>query len=183
MLTKVGTGMPDAYLSWINYVPDQWRRRLAPGASEWALEQYRSFWDDSAGAATLDRLLDLNSRTYLLDDLLPKVDRMTMAHALEVRSPFLDSELTDFVVRLAPSTKVLGFSLKRLLKAVARDLLPHHLLHRRKRGFGVPLDRWFRTDLRTYVEGMLLPKDSRIHGYLDATCVRGSSCRAHRRYC
>jgi asparagine synthase (glutamine-hydrolysing) len=172
MLTKIGMGMPDAYLSWINYMPEEWRRRIAPGASDWAVDDYRRVWGESAGAATLDRLLDLNARTYLVDDLLPKADRMSMAHGLEVRSPFLDAELAEFVMRLAPSTKIIGFSLKRLLKAVARDLLPKELLHRRKRGFGVPLDRWFRTDLRSYVEGMLLSPASRLGAHLDASAVR-----------
>ena len=172
MLTKAAMGMPDAYLSWISYVPEDWRQRLLPGASDWAIDDYRRIWCESDGAKVLDRLLDLNSRTYLLDDLLPKVDRMAMAHGLEVRSPFLDTALAEFVMRLAPSTKVLGFSLKRLLKATARDLLPHHLLHRRKRGFGVPLDRWFRTDLRTYVESMLGSSASRLDEHVDSDALR-----------
>ena len=172
MLGKAGLGMPDAYRSWISYVPDQWRTRLVPGGSDWAVEDYRRIWQESQGAAPLDRLLDLNVRTYLLDDLLPKVDRMAMAHGLEVRSPFLDTELAEFVLRVPPSTKVRGFSLKRLLKATARDLLPHHLLHRRKRGFGVPLDRWFRSDLRSYAEAMLASPGSRISSHLDGASVR-----------
>jgi len=172
MLTKVGMGLPDSYLSWISYTPEPWRRRLVPTGSEWAIDDYRRIWGLSEGAAMLDRLLDLNSRTYLLDDLLPKVDRMAMAHGLEVRSPFLDAELAEFVTRLAPSTKVRGFSLKRLLKAAASDLLPQHLLHRRKRGFGVPLDRWFRTDLRSYVEGMLCSPGSSVAGHVDPVALR-----------
>jgi asparagine synthase (glutamine-hydrolysing) len=171
MLTKVGTGMPDSYLSWINYVPVDWRRKLSPNGSDWGVEDYRDIWEASEGASTLDRLLDLNNRTYLADDLLPKVDRMAMAHGLEVRSPFLDTELAEFVMRLRPSTKIVGLSLKRLLKAVARDLLPRELLHRRKRGFGVPLDRWFRTDLQAYVTGMLDSKDSRIGSHLEPSAV------------
>ena len=62
----------------------------------------------TAGAKPLDRLLTLNLDTYLLDDLLVKMDRTSMAHGLEVRSPFLDTELVEFVVRLRPALKVRG---------------------------------------------------------------------------
>ena len=75
--------MPDAYRGWISYVPDHLRESLLPDAQDWAREDYRRIWRSSEGADVLDRLLDLNLRTYLLDDLLPKVDRMSMAHGLE----------------------------------------------------------------------------------------------------
>ena len=72
-------------------------------ANDWAIDDYRAIWAASEGARTLDRLLDLNLRTYLLDDLLVKADRMSMAHGLEVRSPFLDTELVD--ARGAPAAR------------------------------------------------------------------------------
>jgi asparagine synthase (glutamine-hydrolysing) len=100
-------------------------------------------------------LLALNIETYLLDDLLVKMDRTSMAHGLEVRSPFLDTELVEFAARLAPSLKVRGLSLKRVLKRALGDLLPDEILSRPKRGFGVPLDRWFREDLGSYTRSML----------------------------
>jgi asparagine synthase (glutamine-hydrolysing) len=164
--------LPDGYLAWLSYVPERWRQRLLAHPSDWAHEQYREIWASTEGAARLDRLLNLNLRTYLLDDLLPKVDRMAMAHGLEVRSPFLDTELAEFALRLAPSTKMAGFTQKRVLKAAVRDLLPRTVLHRRKRGFGIPLDRWFRTDLRVYVESMLCGDRARCGHYLDHEVVR-----------
>jgi asparagine synthase (glutamine-hydrolysing) len=129
-------------------------------------------WAETEGAAPLDRLLALNLRTYLLDDLLPKVDRMAMAHGLEVRSPFLDTALAEFVLRLPPRFKVRGLTLKRMLKSVARDLLPKDILGRRKHGFGVPLDSWFRDDLRSYVSSRLCAADARVGEYLDRDAVR-----------
>jgi asparagine synthase (glutamine-hydrolysing) len=147
--------MPDAYRRWISYVPDADLAALVPGSAPWGYEDYRNLWAASAGAATLDRLLLLNLQTYLLDDLLPKVDRMSMAHGLEVRAPFLDHELVEFALRLPPDMKLRGLSLKRILKASVQDLLPAGLLDRPKRGFGVPLDRWFREDLASYVAGTL----------------------------
>jgi asparagine synthase (glutamine-hydrolysing) len=172
LLERATMAMPDAYLSWISYVPEEWRQRLLDHPSDWAHEQYRKTWRNTEGALQLDRLLDLNVRTYLLDDLLPKVDRMAMAHGLEVRSPFLDTELAEFALRLPARTKVSGLSLKRVLKAAVRDLLPPDLLHRRKRGFGMPLDRWFRNDLRTYVDAMLCSDSARVGRYMDGGAVR-----------
>ena len=78
---------------------------------------------------------------------------MSMAHALEVRSPFLDDPLLEQASQLAPSAKLRGLSLKRVLKHAMSDLLPPEVLHRRKHGFALPLDSWFRNELRGYLEG------------------------------
>jgi asparagine synthase (glutamine-hydrolysing) len=171
MLRRVDAGLPGALLAWVSYIPPEQRRLLLPGRRQWGEDDYERIWSESEGASVLDRLLLLNLQTYLLDDLLPKMDRMSMAHGLEVRSPLLDDALVDLALRLPPSFKVRGWSLKRVLKEAVRDLLPHELLHRRKRGFGVPLDRWFRTDLRTYTEGMLATPGARLGELLDGDAV------------
>jgi asparagine synthase (glutamine-hydrolysing) len=157
LASAVELGMPWSYLSWISYVPEDRRRRLLPARDDWGREDYARLWRETEGAGALDRLLALNINTYLLDDLLVKVDRMSMAHGLEVRCPFLDADLLQFAARLAPGLKVRGLSLKRVLKRAARGLLPHEILSRPKHGFGVPLDRWFRDDLETYTAAMLGP--------------------------
>jgi len=118
----------------------------------------------------LDRLLALNIDTYLLDDLLVKMDRTSMAHGLEVRTPFLDVELLEFASRLSPSLKVRGFSLKRVLKRAVADLLPGEILSRPKHGFGVPLNRWFREDLDDYTTSML-GAGAHVRGHLDGEAV------------
>ncbi|HEV2994090.1 MAG TPA: asparagine synthase C-terminal domain-containing protein, partial [Acidimicrobiia bacterium] len=171
-LSRLGMGLPDGYLSWISYVPAGWRQRLLRDDDDWAGRDYRRIWDESEGAELLHRLLLLNVDTYLLDDLLPKVDRMAMAHGLEVRSPFLDHELAELALRLPPRRVVRGLSLKRVLRDAVRDLLPADILHRRKHGFGVPLDRWFRTDLAGYVQGQLCSNDSRVNQHLRPDAVR-----------
>lgn len=164
-------GLPHALRSWISYVPDDVVTGLAGGTSSWALADYEQTWDRSAGAAVLDRLLLLNFQTYLLDDLLPKVDRMAMAHGLEVRAPFLDHRLVELAMRLPPKTKQRGLSHKRALKRAVGDLLPHEILDRPKRGFGVPLDRWFRDDLDRYVAAMLAASDARVRTHLRGDAV------------
>jgi asparagine synthase (glutamine-hydrolysing) len=165
-------GLPDAYRSWISYVQDGERDALVDGhGSNWALDDYSRIWASSAGAAPLNRLLDLNLRTYLLDDLLVKTDRMSMAHGLEVRCPFLDTDVITFAAQLPPALKARGFTLKRVLKAAVRDLLPEEILDRPKRGFGVPLDRWFRQDLRDYVSGTLGAPDARVKRHLSGEAI------------
>jgi asparagine synthase (glutamine-hydrolysing) len=166
----VEEGMPWAYLGWISYVPESWRRRLLERPDDWARRQYEDLWRQTGGAKPLDRLLSLNIETYLLDDLLVKMDRTSMAHGLEVRSPFLDTELVEFASRLAPSLKVRGLSLKRVLKRAVRDLLPEDILSRPKRGFGVPLDRWFRQDLDIYTQSML-GQGARVRGHLNGGAI------------
>ena len=167
---RVDEGMPWAYLEWISYVPEAWRQRLLDRPDGWAREEYLRVWNSTEGARPLDRLLALNIETYLLDDLLVKMDRTSMAHGLEVRSPFLDTQLVEFASRLAPSLKVRGLSLKRVLKRAVSDLLPKEILSRPKRGFGVPLDRWFREDLAQYTHSML-GSGARVRGHLNGAAL------------
>ena len=124
------------------------------------------------GASLLSRLLYLNARTYLLDDLLPKMDRMTMAHGLEARSPFLDRELSAYAASLPDAYKRQGLRRKRVLKEAVRGLLPpDDLLTRPKHGFGIPLGEWFRADLRSMVEDTLLDRP-RLAAHLNLATIR-----------
>jgi asparagine synthase (glutamine-hydrolysing) len=171
-VARAGAGLPTAFRQWISYVADEDTQALTGTANGWGIDDYEAAWDRSAGQPVLERLLALNLETYLLDDLLVKVDRMSMAHALEVRSPFLDHQLVEFAAGLPPRFKARGMTLKRVLRDAMRPVLPAEILTRGKRGFGVPLDRWFRTDLRAYAEGMLLGPDARVRHHLDEGAVQ-----------
>jgi asparagine synthase (glutamine-hydrolysing) len=171
-LLRSDLSAPMGLLAWVSYVPEEWKRRLTSSPARVGIDAYQRIWSESSGADALDRVLDLNIRTYLLDDLLPKVDRMSMAHGLEVRSPFLDRDLAEYAFRLPAGAHVRGPSLKRALKSAVADLLPDEILNRKKHGFGIPLDRWFRTDLATYVSGSLCSHESRVSHYLDGDAVR-----------
>jgi asparagine synthase (glutamine-hydrolysing) len=135
-------------------------------------ESFAACFVRSGGCDLLNRLLYLNFRTYLHDDLLVKMDRMTMAHALEARSPFLDTALIEYVAKLPPRLKLKGWRLKYVLKEAFRDLLPASILRRRKHGFGVPLGSWFSGELREYVHETLLGPGAAIRGILNQDCVR-----------
>ena len=181
-LLRSDRSAPMGLLEWVSYVSAEDRRALVGAAESPAAARYRGVWEATRGAHPLDRLLDLNLHTYLLDDLLPKVDRMAMAHGLEVRAPFLDRELAEYAFRLPPSARirVRDMSLKRILKAAVADLLPAGLLDRPKKGFGVPLDRWFRGELSPLVDGMLCAPDARLGAHVSADAVRAMA-DAHRR--
>jgi len=115
----------------------------------------------------LARLLYLNYRTYLPEDLLVKMDRMTMAHGLEARSPFLDTALTEFAGSLPDSLKLRGLTTKVVLREAFRRLVPASILGRGKMGFGVPLGRWFRSEMRSLVEEQLISSNSPLFEHLD----------------
>jgi asparagine synthase (glutamine-hydrolysing) len=135
------------------------------------LSSYREALARVPNASHLSRLLYLNARTYLLDDLLPKMDRMTMAHGLEARSPFLDRALMEYAARLPDSHKRRGARGKIVLKRAVERLLPREILDRPKHGFGVPLGAWFRGELRPMVEDTLLDAP-RLGGRLRTSAVR-----------
>jgi asparagine synthase (glutamine-hydrolysing) len=130
-------------------------------------EHFERVLGEVEGASPLSRLLYLNYRTYLPEDLLVKMDRMTMAHGLEARSPFLDTELTEFAGSLPDSLKLRGFETKRLLREAFRRLLPVSVRNRRKMGFGVPLGKWFRAQMRPLLEEELLSRGSPLFAHLN----------------
>lgn len=122
-------------------------------------------------ASLLSRLLYLNVTTYLHDDLLPKMDRMTMAHGLEARSPLLDRAVIEHAASLPDALKRRGSRGKIVLKQAVADLLPPEILARRKHGFGLPVGEWFRTDLAALVSDTL-GASPRLAHYLDGGTVR-----------
>ncbi|HKE61693.1 MAG TPA: asparagine synthase (glutamine-hydrolyzing) [Nitrospira sp.] len=130
-------------------------------------------WFESIKEADLlDQLLGVDTMTYLPDDLLVKVDRATMAHGLEARSPFLDHRLVEFCAALPLEYKIRAGESKYLLKAVMRDQLPMSVLQRSKMGFGVPIDEWFRGKCRTMVEDILLSARCLQRGYFEPGKIR-----------
>ena len=105
---------------------------------------------------TVSRLLYLDSTVYLPDDLLTKVDRMSMAHSLEVRVPLLDHKVVELAARIPSALKFKGRTTKYILKKTMEPLLPPVILKQRKQGFSIPIHRWFREDLYPLAEKMLL---------------------------
>lgn len=111
------------------------------------------------GDDPVHKAMSMDLATYLPDCLMPKVDLGTMAHGLEARSPFLDHELLELTAQIPSSLKAQGRRRKIILKSLLRDILPAATLTKRKRGFRLPLDAWFRSELRPFVEDTLLSHD------------------------
>ena len=109
--------------------------------------------------------------TYLPDDLLLMADRMSMAHALELRAPFCDHTLLEMSLALPPTLKLRGGRLKALLKGAFADVLPPAVLAQPKRGFMIPLARWLRRDLRDMLEDLLAPAHVRARGLFEPAAV------------
>jgi len=142
---------------------DEMRQSLAAAPSHALLEEtYRQ----ALARSRLDRTLSTDVQNYLPGALLPKVDRMTMAHSLEARSPFLDHEVMELSARLPESWKVQGRNTKRILRELFADLLPPQITRRGKMGFSVPLGLWFRGPLNTAMRDILLAPNARIFRYL-----------------
>ncbi len=129
-------------------------------------------WHASTARSRVDRMLDTDVNTYLPGDLLVKMDIATMAYSVEGRSPFLDHHLMEFAAALPASLKLRGMTGKVLLKSALRGVLPDEILDRPKMGFGVPLNRWFREELRDLPGEMLMGSDSRVHAYLKPEAIR-----------
>jgi asparagine synthase (glutamine-hydrolysing) len=126
---------------------------------------------ESAGehASPVDRASQFFTRLYLQDDILAKVDRASMLHGLEARSPFLDLEVVDFARKLPHTVKLRGGTTKWILKKALEPVLPASILYRKKKGFGTPLGQWFR-------EGGLVPE---IPGGIGGNFVE-RALRSHR---
>jgi asparagine synthase (glutamine-hydrolysing) len=119
----------------------------------------------------LARVLAINFETYLLDDLLVKTDRCTMATSLEARSPFLDTALMEYAATLPDSMKLSGGRTKVILRETFRDLIPDEIQRRGKMGFGIPFGPWFRGALRDVLHDLLLSPGARYREYVSAKYV------------
>jgi asparagine synthase (glutamine-hydrolysing) len=118
------------------------------------------------------QMMRFDAETYLPEDVLTKVDRMSMAHSIESRVPLLDNEVIELASTLPASLKIKDGRRKHVLKEVAATLLPPEILNRRKQGFGVPLGTWFRGNLRELFADTLLSPASLQRGYFQPLFVR-----------
>jgi asparagine synthase (glutamine-hydrolysing) len=135
------------------------------------LVEHRRAFGAAAGDPTA-RLIYLYAKTYLQDDILVKVDRASMACSLEVRAPFLDVELVEFLSRVPSSLKLRRFDTKYLLKLAMRNVLPPGIATRPKKGFGIPVAEWFKGDLRDALQDELSPERIRRQGLFESAEVQ-----------
>jgi asparagine synthase (glutamine-hydrolysing) len=124
-----------------------------------------------AGQTPLNRMLYVDSKTWLPDDLLVKADKMTMAASVELRVPLLDHRVLEFAAALPRRHKLRGWQLKRVLRHALRASVPKEILERKKAGFPVPYDRWLREDLQDFVSDTVLARGSFCDAYFSRRVV------------
>ena len=167
-----------AHYEWKAYLDEEMKSRLYCNGTNGYHAELRptvallqAYYDSYATDDWLNRLLYVDSKVQLADDMLTKVDRMSMAHSLEVRVPLLDQRLVHFMARLPSRYKVRGLTLKHLLKRVARNLLPPEIVRRPKAGFTIPIARWLATDLRDIVADQLSPARVKGQGLFEPQAI------------
>jgi asparagine synthase (glutamine-hydrolysing) len=158
---------------WKEIFSPQARAELAgPAAAAWdPLDLYRARYAETAGAEPLARMQDVDLGIYLVDDLLVKTDRLSMAHSLELRVPFLDPKVAEFAFSLPTGLKVRGLAKKRLLRRALAPLLPREIVQGRKQGFSIPIAAWLRGPLEPFAREVLAPSALARQGLLDPAAV------------
>jgi asparagine synthase (glutamine-hydrolysing) len=124
-----------------------------------------------SGLSHHSRMMRFDFETYLPEDILTKVDRMSMAHSIESRVPLLDNHVIDFAATLPAELKIRKGRRKHILKEAVRSLLPAHIIDRRKQGFGIPLGVWFRNGLTDVFSDVLRSPRTRQRGYFEPAFV------------
>jgi asparagine synthase (glutamine-hydrolysing) len=147
---------------------DAFLRKINRETTGQLLKKYAT---DCDSKSLLGKLLYIDTKTWLPDDLLVKADKMTMANSVELRVPLLDHKVLEFAASLPESFKLHQFSTKRILKKAFGNLVPHEILHRKKTGFPVPFGDWLRNDLKDYVHETLLSARAQSRGYFKKSAV------------
>jgi asparagine synthase (glutamine-hydrolysing) len=167
---------PERLAAWFaGFAGEERRRLLGPalaGHDAAAAGAFANALAETAARRPLDRMLDVDLKLWLADDLLMKMDKMSMAASLEARVPLLDHMLVEWAARLPDRLKVRGFEGKVLLKRLARRWLPREIVDRPKVGFTVPLSPWFRGPLRALVADTLLSPTCLGRGYYRPDVLR-----------
>ncbi len=133
--------------------------------------QARALYDACDAADLVERMQYLDTKLYMAEDILTKVDRTSMAVSLEVRAPFLDKRVVEYAASLPASYKLRGRTTKHILKRAVADLLPPFVTRRGKKGFGVPVADWLKNRLRPLAHDLLAPARLKRHGLFDPAYV------------
>lgn len=145
---------------------------LAQARPDHTDDAFQSVWDSICASSGLDHMRAMDMVTYLPGDLLVKVDIASMAHSLEVRSPFLDQEVLALAARIPDDLLIKGTTTKWILRELAYRLVPRELVDRPKRGFGIPQAAWLRGPLREASHDLLLDTTARQRGWFRPDVVQ-----------
>jgi asparagine synthase (glutamine-hydrolysing) len=177
VLRTAGMEPPEQYAALRSYLLDEDVRRLLSAESnaattEWSYRNtFLKLFGKVAGEDYLNQMLYADAKTFLPDLNLAYSDKLSMACSIEVRVPFLDNEVVEFLQRVPPSLKIHGYAQKYLLRKAMDGVLPKEVLRRRKAAFGLPIRAWLRNELRDILTDMLSEDRVRRRGLFDATAV------------
>jgi len=148
------------YMSYMTYLTESQKKRiysrdLYQNMNGQIDEIFNNHFNQYTNLDIINRALFADLKIDLPDNLLTLTDRMSMAQSLEVRVPFLDHKLLEFMATIPPEFKLRGFSKKFFLKKAFEDILPKDILYKRKQGFTIPLALWFRSELKDFVQATL----------------------------
>ncbi|MSR67560.1 asparagine synthase (glutamine-hydrolyzing) [Candidatus Peribacteria bacterium] len=177
--STIGLPWAERFLQYISFFTEDEKRALYrsgfahkfPATGSW----YAQTTSDARSSADtmLHQAMNMDLSTYLADDLLPKVDLGSMASGLEARSPFLDHKLLELTATLPSEYQLRGWNTKKwILKEILKDYLPAETLAKKKSGFRLPLDRWFRSDLKSFVTDRLLSEHSPLWRIFDRAAMK-----------
>lgn len=133
---------------------------------------YKYYFDEAPHFEEITRFQYTDTMVYLIDNNLTKVDRMSMAHSLEVRVPLLDTDIVEFAFRLPDQLKMPGMKLKHFLKESTKGMLPEEIVNRPKKGFNVPMPRWLKEGLKPVVDHYLSTQTVSKQGYFNPDTVQ-----------
>jgi asparagine synthase (glutamine-hydrolysing) len=161
----------EAHFFWNGTFSAEQRAQMYPGSGRGSLRELVENLGLPA-SGVVERYLRVDQNYYLPDDILYKTDRMSMAHSLEVRPPFLDHRNVEFAAGLPERMKIRGFRQKVLLKELMRGKLPETVLNRKKTGFDIPTHDWFRGPLREFLMEVLSPEAIQATGIFDPLAIQ-----------
>jgi asparagine synthase (glutamine-hydrolysing) len=176
VLHQAAIGARDGYLHGITIADAPLRNRIFSHDLQRELagydphDRYREIYDEAPATDVLSRIFYLDLKTWLVDDILTKVDRASMANSLEVRVPLLDHKVVEFAYSLPLQLKLRDGQGKYLLRNTMRQFLPGEILDKKKMGFRIPIVPWMRSQLRSWVED-ILTRESAASPFLDPAGV------------
>ncbi len=166
------------YVRWLCHFDNNMKQELCSDDLRQSLHSTDSvdlieaLFEQADGATLLDKTLFVDVMSYLPEDLLVKIDIATMAHSLEARSPFIDHKVMEFAASVPSELKLRGGQTKYLLKHILGDYLPGEVLFRKKMGFGLPIDRWLRRELKEMAYDVLLDATAINRGYFKRHAIQ-----------
>jgi asparagine synthase (glutamine-hydrolysing) len=153
---------------WQQFYSPEFAQRVDKNFSSYAATKH---FCNGHRAGPLGKMLYVDTKTWLPDDLLIKADKMTMANSIELRVPLLDHKILEFAASLPQNFKVRGFTTKYIAKKTLSDRVPREILNRKKAGFPVPYEGWLREDLKDWVHDLLLGSKATARGYFQKSAV------------